>query len=56
VPDLDCILHHILLLVVFTIESTTFLSQYGHLGQRLFFLTGSPPRIASLLAFFVMFA
>jgi hypothetical protein len=31
----------------------TFSSQYGQLGQLLFFLTGSPPRIASLPAFLV---
>jgi hypothetical protein len=33
----------------------TFSSQYGQSGQLLFFLTGSPPRIASLLAFLAMF-
>jgi hypothetical protein len=53
VPDLDWIRHHILLFVVLTTESTTFWSQWGHLGQLLFFLTGSPPSIASFVAFFV---
>jgi hypothetical protein len=32
----------------------TFSSQYGQSGQLLFFLTGSPPRIASLPAFLLI--
>jgi hypothetical protein len=43
-------------LVVFTTELTMFSSQYGQSGQGLFFLTGWPPRIASLLALVATFA
>ncbi len=56
VPEVDWILHHIPLFVVFKTEFSTFLSQYGHLGQDLLVLTGLPPRIASLPAFPVKFA
>jgi hypothetical protein len=50
VPDVDWILHQILLFVVLTIELMTSSSQYGQSGQGLFCLTGAPPRIASLPA------
>jgi hypothetical protein len=56
IPDADCILHHILLFVVLRIESMTLSSQYGQSGQLSFFLTGSPPKIASLLALLAIFA
>ena len=53
VPVADWIRHQIPLLVVLSTDSTTLSSQYGQSGQDLFLRTGSPPRMASLPAFFV---